>query len=58
MCEEVNAEVVAVAMLEEESCDGNAESISRVYWPFACVLLPNFGYFCQLLPFQDLWMWN
>ena len=30
----MNAEVVAVAMLEEQSCDGNAESVSRVLLAF------------------------
>ena len=47
MYDEVNAEVVAVAMLEEQSCDGNAESVSRVLLAFYYQILVIFASCCR-----------
>ena len=42
MCDEINAEVAAVVMLEEQSCDGNAESVSRVLLAFRLCSISEF----------------
>jgi len=42
VCDEVNAEVVVVAILEEQSCDDNPESVSRFLFAFRLCSITEF----------------
>ena len=54
MFDEINTEVVAVAMLEEQSCDGNAESVSRVLLAFRLCSITEFWLLSPVIAISKL----